>query len=181
MAAVDSPIPVRVVDTLKVTTGTGLAVDAAVLARDAGGDADAVEAATLRAAREGSVFFILDTLEYLVKGGRSGKATGLAASMLNIKLILTVNERGIIEPFKKVKGFNKAVTELAAHVAADSSKAKIRLSIFHTCNEELADRLKTALDAAGAYYELQGIHLVGSVIGTYAGPNSLGCAYYPKA
>ena len=50
------------------------------------------------------LFFLLDTLDYLVKGGRAGKATGLAASLLNIKPVLEVNADGIIEPFKKVRG-----------------------------------------------------------------------------
>lgn len=179
LAAKDCSIPVRVVDTLHVTQANGLAVKAAIEARDAGGDAAAVEEAATVAARTCSMFFILDTLEYLVKGGRAGKATGLAAAVLNLKPVLTFNDEGTIEPFKKVKGLRKAMTELAAHVAKDSQDGKVRLVIFHASAPQLAGQMREALDAAGADYELDSIGFVGAVIGTYAGPGAVGLAYYP--
>ncbi len=179
LAARDCPIPVRIVDTRSVTQATGLAVKAAIDARDAGGDGAAVEEAAISAARSCTIFFILDTLDYLVKGGRAGKASGLAAAVLNIKAVLTFNEDGIIEPFKKVKGLRKAIAEVAAHVARESRSGTVRLSLFTTTVPELADQLREALDEAGADYVLDSTGYVGSVIGTYAGPGAVGLAYYP--
>ena len=69
-----------------------------------GHPADEIERVARHAAENTSIFFLLDTLDYLVKGGRAGKAQALAASLLNIKPVLEVNEDGIIEPFKKVRG-----------------------------------------------------------------------------
>lgn len=179
MAAASAPIPVRVIDTLLVSIAEALVIQAAVAARDAGGDLDAVEAAARYAAEHCRLLFALDTLEYLVKGGRAGKAQGLAASMLNIKPVLTFNSEGIIEPFKKVKGTKKALAEIAAQAAADSATHRIRVGILSSQAPDLVDELKTALDASGADYELSYVSEVGAAIGTYAGPRAVGAAYYP--
>lgn len=179
LAAVDAPVPIRIVDTKTVSMATALAVKAAIEARDAGGSASEVESAARKAAETSRLYFILNTLEYLVKGGRAGKASGLAASVLNIKPILTFTPEGTIEPFKKVKGLKKALAELATQVAADSAGSKVRLSVLHASAPELADQMVSALNAAGVDYELDMIGSVGAVIGTYAGPGAVGLAYYP--
>ncbi len=180
LAAVDSPIPVHVIDTKKVSQALALVVTAACEARDSGLDAESVAARAAEVAQTARLFFVLDTLDYLVKGGRAGKAAGLAASLLNIKPVLDVNSDGIIEPFKKVKGRKKALAELAAHVAEDSRRlGRLRLSILHACFPEGADILRSELEEAGADFELESVGLVGAVVGTYAGPEALGCAYYP--
>ena len=113
MAAEDSPIPVYCVDTKTVSQALGLVVRATAEARDAGLDAEAVAARAQAVADSTRFFFMLDTLEYLVKGGRAGKAQGLAASVLGIKPVLTMNDEGIIEPFKKVKGRKRGISEMA--------------------------------------------------------------------
>ena len=179
MAAKSAPVPVRVIDTRLVSIAEALVVQAAVEARDTGGDLDAVEAAARYAAEHCRLLFALDTLDYLVKGGRAGKAQGLAASMLNIKPVLTFNAEGTIEPFKKVKGTKKALTEIAAQAAADSATRRIRVGILSSQAPDLVDELKAALDDAGADYVLSYVSEVGAAIGTYAGPRAVGAAYYP--
>ena len=179
MAAASASIPVRVVDTLLVSIAEALVIRAAVTARDAGSDLDAVEAAARYAAEHCRLLFALDTLDYLVKGGRAGKAQGLAASVLNIKPVLTFNGEGIIEPFKKAKGTKKAIAEIAAQAAHDSAKGRISVGILSSQAPDLVDELKAALDAAGADYDLAFVSEVGAAIGTYAGPRAVGVAYYP--
>ena len=178
MAASSAPVPVRVVNTRNVSVAVALVVRAAVAARDAGGDADTVEAAANYVVDHFRLLFALDTLEYLVKGGRAGKAQGLAASLLNIKPVLTFNKDGIIEPFAKVKGTKKAIAEIAAQIARDSANGKVRVGILNGQAPDLADELKAALDASGADFELDYVGDVGAVIGTYAGPRAIGAAYY---
>jgi DegV family protein with EDD domain len=179
LAAVSSPVPVRIVDTKTVSMATALVIEAAIKARDAGHTAADVEAAARKVADSSRFYFILDTLEYLVKGGRAGKAAGLAATVLSIKPILTFTPEGTIEPFKKVKGLKKALAALAGQVATDSAGSKIRLSVLHGAAPALADEMIAALDAAGVDYELAMVRSVGAVIGTYAGPGAVGLAYYP--
>lgn len=179
-AARGARVPVHVIDTKLVTQALGLVVKAAAQARDAGSDGAQIAALAEKLSLATELFFVLDTLDYLVKGGRAGKAAGLAASLLNIKPVLRFNDDGIIEPFKKVKGRKKALAELAAHVAEHSRQhGRLRVALLHASAEEGAAELRAELEAAGADFELDSVGFVGAVVGTYAGPGAVGCAYYP--
>jgi DegV family protein with EDD domain len=180
LAAKTAPVPVRVINSLSVSQGTALVVKAAVEARAAGQDAAGVEARAAFVAQECQLFFLLDTLDYLVKGGRAGKAAGLAASLLNIKPVLRINEDGIIEPFKKVRGRAQAVAALAAHVAEESeTRGRLRIALLHGCCPDSAQELEDAITSAGADVEWDSHGEIGAVIGVYTGPGAIGCAYYP--
>jgi DegV family protein with EDD domain len=180
LAAADSPVPVRVVDTKRASQAASLVVKVACRLRNEGADGETIARTAEEISASVRLFFILDTLDYLVKGGRAGKAQGLAASLLNIKPVLYVNAEGVVEPFKKVKGRKKAVAELAAHVAQDSrANGRMTLAALHGCATDCGAELVSALKEAGADFELESVGLVGAVIGTYTGPNAIGCAYYP--
>ncbi|MBI5231785.1 MAG: DegV family protein, partial [Coriobacteriales bacterium] len=180
IAAAESPIPVRVVDTKLVSQASGLVLKSAIAARDAGATAQEVERVAVETAAETRIFFVLDTLEYLVKGGRAGKATGLAASLLDIKPVLTFTPEGEVEPFARVKGQKKAYAQLAEHVAKDAAEnGRMRLALLHACDESRVAALRAAIDTAGADVEFESTGLVGAVIGTYAGPGAVGVGYHP--
>ncbi len=178
MAVRTAPVPVHAIDTLTVSMGLGLAVIAAVEARDAGGDAAAIVAAVRHVVDTGRIFFALDTLDYLVKGGRAGKAQGLAAAVLSIKPVLTFNREGTIEPYKKVKGTKKALAEIAA-ASAEVGPGHLRVGILHAEAPDLAADLEAEIAALGIDYELVHTVNVGAVIGTYAGPRAVGAVFYP--
>lgn len=179
LAVKDSPVPVRVVDSLQTSGGQALVVDATVAARDAGGDLDAVEAKARWATENAELHFVLDTLDYLVKGGRAGKAQALAASVLNIKPVLYLTG-GLIEPFKKVKGSRKAYQEMATHVAErQKAVGALKVSIIHAVAPELAKELEDELRAAGFTGEVSHVLGIGAVIGTHVGPRSVGIASIP--
>lgn len=180
LAATTAPVPVRVIDTRLVSQAAGLVVKAAVHARESGGDAAAIEEAALAVAASCRLFFILNTLDYLVKGGRAGKAAGLAVALLNIKPVLSIRSpEGIVEPFKKVKGTKRAVSELVAHVRADTAGRRFRMRLLHANALPLAEELRDAVLTAGCDCDIDGIGDVGAVIGTYAGPGAIGLAYHP--
>jgi DegV family protein with EDD domain len=181
MAVADSPVPVRVVDGKNASQATALLVKAAIAARDAGGGIDEIEKAALDLVPDVHLYFVVDTMEYLVKGGRAGKAAGLAASLLNIKPVLHIDRDGVIEAFKKVKGMRNAVDELAAQVARDSRDTPMLLTFLSGGRPELVTMMRDALDAAGAAYVEESEGLVGAVIGTYTGPQVIGVAYHPAA
>lgn len=171
-------VPVRVVDTRSTNVGLSLPLIAAVAARDGGGDLDAVEAAARTAAESTRTLFALDTLEYLVKGGRAGRAQGLAASLLSIKPVLTFDSDGVISAFKKVKGTKKAMQEIADAIAgAATDGARVKVGVLHGESPELATDLIEAIDATGVSYELVTTNTVGAVIGAYAGPRAVGAAF----
>ncbi|MDA3935379.1 MAG: DegV family protein [Actinomycetota bacterium] len=178
MAAKNATVPVHIVDTKMVSQATALVVKAAVDARDAGLSGAEMASRLEQMSDDTTLFFILDTLEYLVKGGRAGKAAGLASSVLNIKPVLTFDDEGRIEPFKKVKGLKKAMAALAEHVAEVSKAHTIKVALLYSTDTGLADEMQHALDAAGAVYDLDSTGPIGSVIGTYAGPRAVGVAYH---
>jgi DegV family protein with EDD domain len=180
LASKTSPVPVRIVDGKRAAQATALIVKAAVEARATGADAADVEARALDVAAKTRLYFLLDTLDNLVKGGRAGKAAGLAASLLNIKPVLRVNDDGIIEPFKKVRGRQQAIASLAQHLAEDSAQnGRMRVALLHACNAEAGQELEDAIVAAGADVEWESRGAIGAVIGVYTGPGAVGCAYYP--
>jgi len=180
LAAAESPVPVHVVDTKRVSQGVALVVKDACEMRATGADAASIAERARQVSASVRMFFILDTLDYLVKGGRAGKAQGLAASLLKIKPVLTFNDEGTIEPFAKAKGRKKAISKLATHVAEDArAHGRMKMALLHACCGNGAEELRAELFVAGADYELESTGLVGAVIGTYGGPEAVGCAYYP--
>lgn len=179
LAAVDAPVPVRVVDSMVASWALALVVQAAVDARDSNGDLDAVEAAALKAVSGTELYFVLDTLDNLVKGGRAGKAQGLAASLLNIKPVLHFVD-GAIEPFKKARGTKAAFAELASHVAARSRElGGVKAVVIHALAPDLAEQIRKTVVDAGLVGEIVTIGDIGSVIGTHAGPRAVGICYLP--
>jgi len=111
--------------------GVALPLIARSTARADGADFDGVERAATATAGAGHTLFALDTLEYLVKGGRAGKAQGFAASMLGIKPVLAFDADGVIVPYKKVVGSKKAIQEIAAAVAAAGAGGTVRVGLVH--------------------------------------------------
>lgn len=179
LAAKTSSIPVRVVDSTFVSGAITLAIDEAVAARDAGASLDEVEKAAVDAAGRTELFFVLDTLDYLVKGGRAGRSQGMAAALLNIKPVLQVTG-GVIEPFRKSKGTAKAIREMAEHVADRAKKlGPLRIVVIHAVAENLADELTNAIRSAGVDIASLAVDEIGSVIGTHVGPRAVGVAYMP--
>lgn len=179
MAASTAPVPVRVVDTKLVCCGMDFAIEAVCAARDAGGYLDAVEKAAVEASSRTELFFVLDTLDYLVKGGRAGRAQGMAASLLNIKPVLEVTG-GVIEPFKKAKGTAKAIREMAEHVADRAKKlGPLQVVVVSAVAGDLADELANAIRSAGTEIATLRQDEIGAVIGTHVGPRAVGVAYAP--
>lgn len=173
-------VPVRVVDTHSASVGVALPLIAAVDARSGGADLDGVEAAATAAARAERTLFALDTLEYLVKGGRAGKAQGLAASMLSIKPVLMFDDEGVIVPYKRVRGAKKAIQEIAAAVAEAGAEGTVRVGLVRGETPEPTEELAAAIDATGANWERVADVTVGGVIGTYVGPRVVGAAFYVR-
>ncbi len=179
LAAAGSRIPVRIIDTLTVSAGESLVIRAALDTRTGGGDLDAIEAAARHVVDTGTLLFALDTLDYLVKGGRAGKAQGLASSLLNIKPVLTFNREGIIEPYKNIRGTKKAIAEIANTVAEASRTGTVKVAYLHTIAPDLVEELDAEIKRKGCSCEVIDTISVGAVIGTYAGPRAVGAAFCP--
>ena len=118
------------------------------------------------------MLFLLDTLEYIVKGGRVGNAAGLVGTLLNIKPILTFKD-GLVTPFKKARGEKKAVQAIAETVAERTRpEAPLHVAVAHAEVPDKAQELIDAVRQTGRRIETSFITELGSVIGTYGGPRS---------
>ena len=170
-------IPVHIVDSRSASLGLGVAVLAAVDARDAGGDVATIVAAAEKRARQTNLLFVLDTLEYLHKGGRIGPAKKYLATALNLKPILHILD-GRIEPHSSVRTRSKALARML-EVAADGLDANGPKggAILHAQAE--ADANKVA-DQYKAMYDPKSLIMseVTPVIGVHTGPGVIGVATY---
>ena len=180
IAAADFPDSVWVVDTKTVAIGSGILAELAVQLKEQGLSAPEI-AARLEEERENvRVIALLDTLEYLKKGGRISKTVAFAGGLLSIKPVITIQD-GEIAILGKARGSkqgnNLLVTEIQKSGGVDFSKP---LMLGYT---GLSDALleKYVLDS-GSLWDGHGDCLqstaIGSVIGTHAGPGAIAVAFF---
>ena len=182
LAARQSPVPVRTVDTRQLGAATGFAVLAAADVLDGGGSSEAAaREATTRAARTTSLFYV-DTLEYLRRGGRIGAAAALLGSALSVKPLLEITE-GRIAPREKVRTSARALTRLEDLAVAAAGSAPVDVAVAHLAAPDraqaLADRLRERLDVNLADRDLF-LGEVGAVIGAHVGPGMVAVVVSPR-
>ena len=167
---------VKLVDSQSTAMGLGFQALAAARAAEAGASLEEVAAQAENAHKRSGVFFAVDTLEFLHRGGRIGGAQRFIGSALNLKPILAVKE-GKVEGVERIRTKSKAhdrVLELVAEQV--KGKSNVRLATLHANSAEDA---KSLLDRAAA--QLSPVETifteVSPVVGTHAGPGTVGLAY----
>lgn len=159
---------VTIVDSKSASYGFGLIVVEAAKMAEAGRTKEEILAMIERYQRERKLFFLVDTLEYLQKGGRIGKAAALFGTLLNIKPILSIDEEGEVYAVEKVRGHKKAVARILEMLKREFEGRPVHTVMGYTSNPSAADELAAAiqntLDVRSMDYTI-----VGSVIGTHVG------------
>jgi DegV family protein with EDD domain len=169
---------VRVVDSRSACGGEGLVVLAAAAAARAGGDAEAVERRALEAVDALQMWFSIDTLEYLRRGGRIAGAQAWLGSALRIKPILTV--KGEITPVERVRTSRRAFERMLELVLSLAEAGGNAYMVQHIqWPERAAEMSARATEIMGrrpiATFE------IGPVIGTHVGPGLLGVGGIPSS
>jgi DegV family protein with EDD domain len=124
------------------------------------------------------VVFTVDTLEYLQKGGRIGKAQALAGSLLHVKPILSVRD-GVVEPIGRVRGRQKAVEEFAKLLeAATEDREGLRLAIAHANAPEWIETLTEMAQRVRPKATVELVETLGAVVGTHTGPGAVGFFWF---
>jgi len=177
-AAQESPVPTTVIDSLTVTRGIAIQVLAAADARDAGLSFDEIVQHTRVVRDSMRLEFLVDNLEYLVRGGRAGKSAQLLATALNIKPVLRVFEDGHIDACKKCRGNKRALEAMAHNVVGHASGADWHYSMAITSDPSLEAPTKAALEEAGFKAHYDGPFQVGIIVGIYCGPGTVGVLAY---
>jgi len=122
------------------------------------------------------VYFAVDTLEFLHRGGRIGGAQRFLGTALNLKPILWLND-GRVEALERIRTKSKAVERLIEIVAEHTTgKTPVRLAVLHA---NAADEAKILLEQAKQLIHPEEIILtdVSPVVGTHTGPGTLALAY----
>src|SRR3954449_3733679 len=137
-----------------------------------------VDALVERYRRERGLLFTVDTLEFLQRGGRIGKAPALAGTLLQVKPILSIRD-GEVEPLKRVRGERKAFAELAAALETETrDEPSYRLSVAHAAAPERAAELESLVREQRPNAELELVVTLGAVIGAHAGPGTLALFWF---
>ncbi|HSK16432.1 MAG TPA: DegV family protein [Gaiellaceae bacterium] len=124
------------------------------------------------------LLFTVETLEYLVRGGRIGKAAGLAGQLLSVKPILHFDD-GEVAPLKRVRGRAKALAELERIFAeATEDSPGLRVGVGHGDARADAEALAARLQAARPQASLDVFVELGPVIGTHGGPGTIGLFWF---
>jgi DegV family protein with EDD domain len=168
--------PIEVVDSATVSMALGLIViRAAKIAKD-GGTLEEVLKEIEYCSNNTEVLVVLDTLEYLEKGGRIGKASALIGSILSLKPILTV-EDGIVGTFGKARTFTKAMNSLEEAIKGFTPVSDA--SVFYSTDKSVADDMIDRLSGIVEPDKLV-VSRIGPTVGTYAGPKAIAVAVIKK-
>ncbi len=160
---------IEIVDSLTVAMGMGQIVMVAVKAAQAGSSLDELVACVRKAMPRSHLVAYFDTLKYLARGGRIGKAQGLLGSLLSVKPILTVKD-GEMSPLTRVRSKAAGMDYLYNFVAGFS---KIEgLAVEHCTTPDDADAL---VERLGVLFPQERIYrsILSPVLGTYSGPNAI--------
>ncbi|MCX6460242.1 MAG: DegV family protein [Actinobacteria bacterium] len=177
LAALDSPVRVRVVDSRSVAMGLGFPVLAAAEVAAAGGSADEVAARAEEIAGGVAVWFFVDDLDVLRRGGRIGAARALWGNALAIKPVLTITG-GEVAPFEKVRTTARAVARLEDLAVERSVFEATQIAVHHVDAldraDDLAARLRDRLPSTSVE-----VSELPAVIAAHSGPGTLAVVVAP--
>jgi DegV family protein with EDD domain len=163
---------ITVIDSKLVCMALGLVVLSAARAVKAGKSKEQIIKAIHAMIDKVQTYFVVDTLEYLERGGRIGKASALLGTMLNIKPILTLQD-GMIAPFEKIRGKGKALERIMESAKDYAEKnGSLRCAILHANVIDDAVKFHQRISTELKCSEII-IGDVGAVVGTHAGPGTI--------
>ena len=160
---------IEVIDSMKVAMSLGLIVISVVKAAKAGAKLDEVAELVRKAMPRSHLIAYFETLKYLAKGGRIGKAQGMLGAMLSIKPILTVRD-GEMAPLTRVRSRAAGMDYLYNFVAGFPNIEG--LAVEHATTPAVADAL---VERFNPVFPRERIYrsTVSPVVGTYAGPDAM--------
>lgn len=174
-------VRIEVIDSYAATVGEGAMVLEAAAIAEAGGTMDEAIERVLAIRDTFKIHFVPDTLANLVKGGRATRAQHLATSILNVKVVIALGEKGCIDVAHKAKGMRNAVVYMVRQLVERSKNlGKLTYYKLHTRSErglELIDKAVSGeleLNASCA-----GIATIGPCIATHVGEHAVGLLSYP--
>jgi fatty acid kinase fatty acid binding subunit len=172
---------VRVVDTGTASAAIAMLGFAIQRRLDRGTTDEEIDELVARFKRDVGLIFTVDTLEFLQKGGRIGKAAAFAGNLLNIKPILSIAD-GEVLPVKRVRGNHKAVQEFArAFTENTHDTPSLRVAIAHADAPEREQAVRALVADLRPHAQVEIATTLGAVVGTHAGPGTVGFFWFDDA
>ena len=171
---------IRLIDTDTVSVGISmLALGIRRLLERGTSDAE-IEALIETYKQRSRILFTCDTLEFLAKGGRIGRARALAGNLLNVKPILTIAD-GEVVPLTRVRGrgHQKALQEFRRRFEEATTDANgLHVGIAHAEADEAVAQLRELVLQARPQAQIELVTSLGAVVGTHAGPGTVGFFFF---
>jgi DegV family protein with EDD domain len=168
---------IRIIDTRTVGSPLATLVQLAAEWASQGVDADTIELQLKQMIPCNRIYFLVDTLEYLAKGGRIGGATALLGSVLKIKPILAMKD-GRVDQFEKERTQKRAIDRLVELVKAQAAKDdKAFISVMHASVPELASAFAKTLCKEFSLDEIPILDVPPAIV-THGGPGILAAAFF---
>lgn len=178
-AAAEIDFPIRVIDSKGPTMSLGWQVLAAARVRDRGGKEEEILSTVARVRDRLVQVVLLDTLEYLHKGGRIGSAARFVGSLLNLKPLVKINHhQGEVEAAGRARTQSKGIEMLLEHFYAElDPEQPRRVAVLHGDAEaqarDIADRIKQDIQPQELLF-----NITGPVLGVNTGPGAIAlCGY----
>ena len=131
--------------------------------------------------RSARLLFTVDTLEFLQRGGRIGRAAAMAGQLLSVKPILTIRD-GEVVPLKRVRGNQKAMQEFVRQFTdATVDAPTLRVGIAHADAPVRAEQLRKMVRGERPSAAIDLVTTLGAVVGTHAGPGTVGFFWFDDA
>ena len=180
IAAMDFPGSIYVVDTHSVTIGAGILAELALQMVDKGMSAEDIACAISKERENVRLVAMLDTLEYLKKGGRISKTVAFAGELLSIKPIISIQE-GEIHMLGKARGARQAGVQLISQIEAAGGIDHSRpvMMGYTGVSDTLLNKFIEEHPQLQDDQPLRST-IIGSVIGTHAGPGAFAAAFFTK-
>ncbi|HXY80243.1 MAG TPA: DegV family protein [Gaiellaceae bacterium] len=128
--------------------------------------------------RENGLLFTVDTLEFLARGGRIGRAAAFAGTLMHVKPILSIRD-GEVLPVKRVRGNQKAMQEFVDALKSETrDEPGLRVGIAHADAPERGAQLVKMVRDLRPQAEIETETMLGAVIGTHSGPGCVGFFWF---
>jgi DegV family protein with EDD domain len=177
-AAAESGDRIRVVDTETASAAVAMLGLAIQRRLERGTTDEEVEELVRRHRRESQLIFTLDTLDYLARGGRIGRAAAWAGELMRVKPILTIRGGEVI-PIKRVRGNQRAFQEfITAFESGSSDGPSLRVAIADANAPDRTEALRELVQRTRPQAQLELVTTLGPVIGTHAGPGTVGLFWF---
>jgi DegV family protein with EDD domain len=168
---------VRVVDSESASAAIAMLGLAIQRRLDRGTTDDEIDELVRRFKEDAGLIFTVDTLEFLRRGGRIGRASAWAGNLLHVKPILTIKRE--VVPLKRVRGNQKAMQEFVSEFTSTSEDTStLKVGIAHADAPQRAEQLKKMVHAERPHAEVEIVTTLGAVVGTHAGPGTVGFFWF---